>query len=187
MDFSNIARQLNEENPAMAATRSSGEKALAGGESQINKTNQRKDRQKAQMATQSSVPQKSDVSYTSEEARMEREKVKMYENAKSDWRTELVEESDHPYVDIMPSVNQKAMETKKQMKDDAKMEGQKQAKMAEEMSVADQMKVSRKSLKPVPKGGYDHQKIRGERMKKAPRIRSKSMEDLTKPRVGSSD
>ena len=38
MNFSRIARQLNEENPALEASRSSGEQAIAGGEKQITKT-----------------------------------------------------------------------------------------------------------------------------------------------------
>jgi len=193
MDFSNIARQLNEENPALAATASSGEKSLAGGEKQINRTNQRKDRQKAQMATQSSVPQKSDVSYASEEARMDREYAKMMANNISDWRAELTEamkdeEGPHPYVDVMPFLNQKQMEAKRQEKGAAKMEGGKQAKMAEELSIDDQMKISREAAKgrnPKP----DHKAIRGKMLKKPlpkdTRTDDEKMTDATGPRPGS--
>lgn len=53
-----------------------------------------------------------------------------------------------------------------------------------EMNVADQMKVSQKALKPVPKGGYNHPAIRAKNMKN---IKGPSMEKLTKPRMGSSD
>ena len=193
MDFSNIARQLKEENPALTATHSSGEKAVAGGDSQITRTNQRKDRQKAQMAAQSTVPQKSDVSYASEEARMDREYNKMLANSKIDWRADLTEamkddEGGHPYVDVMPFVNQKAMEAKRQMKDAAKMEGGKQAKMAEEMSIDDQMKISREAAKgrnPKP----DHKAIRAKMLKKPlpkdARTDAQKMTDATGPRPGS--
>ena len=122
MNFSRIAKQLNEENPALSVERASGERALEGGQKQIDKTNQRKDRQKAQMATQQSTPTKSDVSYASEEARQQREYDKMWHNEKSDWRTELVEaakpdeQGNHPYVDVMPFVNQKQREAKNQEK-----------------------------------------------------------------------
>ena len=91
MNFSRIARQLNEDNPSLAVSADSSEKAKTGGEKQINNTNDRKDRQKAQMAKQTSVPMKSDVSYASEEARRQREMDKMLHNQSSDWRSELIE------------------------------------------------------------------------------------------------
>lgn len=181
MDFSRIARQLNEENPALSVERVSGERALEGGQNQINKTNDRKNRQKAQMATQKSTTTKSDVSYASEEARAERYYERQMKEQSSDWRSELWEEAgmdddgNHPYVDVMPFMNQKQMEAKKQMKGAAKMtgmEGGKQAKMAmegKELSIDDQLAISRKSLKPVPKGGYDHKAIRAKQMAKAPK------------------
>ena len=81
---------------------------------------------------------KSDVSFTSEEYKEEREIVKNLSNKLSDWRQDLVEaakpdeEGNHPYVDVMPFMNQKAMEAGRQMKDAARMEGGKQAKMASE-------------------------------------------------------
>ncbi len=197
MNFSNIARQLSEENqpnPALEASKTSGEKSLKGGEMQINKTNQRKDRQKAQMASQSNVPQKSDVSFASEEARREREEVQMLESSKSDWRTELIEaaqpdeQGNHPYVDIMPNMNQKAMDMKKKMAAD-KMAGGKQAKMAEEMSIKDQMAMSAEAGKkrnPNP----DHRAIRGKMLKLKPpakdtRSDAQKMTDATGPRKGS--
>ncbi len=197
MNFSNIARQLSEENqpnPALEASKTSGEKSLKGGERQINNTNDRKDRQKAQMATQSSVPQKSDVSFASEEARRTREEVQMLESSKSDWRTELIEaaqpdkQGNHPYVDIMPNMNQKAMDMKKKMAAD-KMAGGKQAKMAEEMSIKDQMAMSAEAGKkrnPNP----DHKAIRGKMLKlkppaKDPRTDVQKMSDATGPRKGS--
>ena len=173
MNFSRIAKQLNEENPALEASRSSGEKAIAGGEKQITKTNERKDRQKAQMAQQGSTNVKSDISYASEEARMEREMASNYAKQKSDWRSDLTEEmgeeGTHPYVDIMPSMNQKQREAKRQEKGAAKMAvtGGAQAKMAEakELSIDDQMRISREAAKnrnPKP----DHKAIRGRLLKK---------------------
>jgi len=136
MDFSklHLSEGMGEASDAAA---SSAEKAKAGGEKQITDTNRRKDRQKAQMAQQGSTPVKSDISYASEEAKLERERVSSYENNKSDWRTELYEaakpddESSHPYVDVMPSVNQKQNELKRQEKGGAKMIAGKQARMTE--------------------------------------------------------
>ncbi len=222
MDFSNIARQLNEGTEAVDAEVTSSEKAKTGGEKQINNTARRRESQKAHMSQQGSTPVKSDVSYASEgykpfpgdkvtkkvkaldaekamgmgdakkakrrmkmdmavyvdkdpelrgmhrsakqtveknnrergrkkmeESRADREYVKMMEAAKADWRQELMEaakpdeEGNHPYVDVMPFMNQKAKEAKQQMKGAAKMSGDNQAKMAnEEMSVQDQLKVS---------------------------------------------
>ena len=195
INFSRIARQLNEENPALSVERASGERALEGGQKQIDKTNQRKDRQKAQMATQKSTPTKSDVSYASEEARQQREYDKMWHNEKSDWRTELVEaakpdeQGNHPYVDVMPFVNQKQREAKNQEK--AAIKGGAQAKMAEakELSIDDQMRISReaaKSRNPNP----DHKAIRGRMLAKAPKTKdtrtdAEKMADATGPRPGS--
>ena len=180
-----------EDATAREAEVSASEKATSGGQKQIDDTLRRRDRQKSQMATQKSTPVKSDISYNSEEARSQRELAKMWENAKSDWRSEIKEESgEHPFVDVMPFVNQRQMEAKKQMKGAAKIEGGTQAKMAmeaKEMSIADQLRVSREAMKPVPKGGYDHKAIRAKQMAKAPQSRKKtSMSDAVagKPRGG---
>ena len=122
MDFSNIARQLNEtSDPSVAAAKATEEKATLGGEVQHTKTRQSHGRQKAQMAQTQSTPKKSEVSYASEEARTEREELKMMESQKSDWRQELMEAAgeegpNHPFVDVMPFLNQKQDEAKKQMK-----------------------------------------------------------------------
>ena len=141
MNFSNIARQLSEENPALSVERASGEAALAGGEKQKNDTQERKQKQKAQMAQQGSTPSKSDVSYASEEYKLEREQVSQMDKRASNWRAELNEAmgpddgGSHPFVDVMPFVDQKQMEAKRQYKAAAKMtglEGGKQAKMAAE-------------------------------------------------------
>ena len=197
MNFSKIAKQLNEENPALSVERASGERALEGGQKQIDRTNQRKDRQKAQMATQKQTPVKSDVSYTSEEARQQREYDKMWDNQKSDWRDELMEamkpdeQGNHPYVDVMPFMTQKQREAKNQEKGAIKAAGMGQAKMAEakELSIDDQMKISREAAKgrnPNP----DHKAIRAKLLSKAPKTKdtrtdAEKMADATGPRPGS--
>ena len=155
MDFSNIARQLNEGGTEATDTAiASSEKAKEGGAKQVDNTIRRRESQKAHMSQQQNTPVKSDVSYASEEFRSQREYAKMMEAAKVDWRQELIEavepdeQGNHPYVDVMPFANQKAKETKQQMKGAAKMNGDKQAQMAnEEMSVQDQMKVSQSYFK----------------------------------------
>ena len=126
MNFSRIARQLNEGESLDAAAKAS-ENAAAGAEKQTSGTARSREKQKAQMATQQSVVKKSDVSYASEQARIEREMISSYSKQASDWRTELVEaagpdeEGNHPYVDVMPFMNQKQNEAKRQMKDSAKI------------------------------------------------------------------
>ena len=134
INFSRL--NLVEGTEAVDAAASSAEKAKSGGEKQINDTQRRKDRQKSQMSQPTSTDTKSDVSYTSEEYQLELERTSSYERNKSDWRQELTEKFKddpqmHPYVDVMPFMNQKADELKRQMKDAAKMQGMKQAKMAE--------------------------------------------------------
>ncbi len=160
MDFSNIARQLNE-GESLDAAAASAEKATAGGQKQKESTKESRQKQKSQMATQTGLVRTSDVSYTSEEARKEREYNKMLTNESSDWRKELIEaakpdeQGNHPYVDVMPSMDQKQQEAKRQMKDAAKMKaGQQQQSnamqpsgMAEALSVEDQMKVSQDYFK----------------------------------------
>ena len=121
MNFSRIARQLNERESLQAAA-SASEKAQASAQTNAQATTQSKARQKAQMAQQTSTTKKSDVSYASEEAKLQRTYDKMWENNKSDWRKELTEalgpndQPTHPYVDVMPSMNQKENEAKRQMK-----------------------------------------------------------------------
>lgn len=140
MDFSNIARQLNEGMESTEAAISSSEKAVAGGQKQLDQTRMAKQKQKDMRA----APQRtaaSGISYASEEARSEREEMKMMESQMSDWRQELIEaagpndDPNHPFVDVMPFMNNKLNQAKKQMQaaaGDTMREGGKQAKMAEE-------------------------------------------------------
>ena len=52
MNFSKISRQLNEDATAMQASAQASERAVQGGQKQMDQSSQRKDKQKAQMATQ---------------------------------------------------------------------------------------------------------------------------------------
>ena len=121
MNFSNIARQLKEGESVDAAAASS-EKAANSALNNKQDNERRRGKQKSQMATQTQLTQKSGISYASEEARQEREYNKMVHNQKSDWRAELNEaigvddEGNHPFVDVMPFMDQKQKEAKKQVK-----------------------------------------------------------------------
>lgn len=197
MNFSNIARQLNEGGTEATDTAiASSEKAKEGGVKQVDNTVRRREAQKAHMSQQQNTPVKSDVSYTSEEFRSQREYAKMMEAAKVDWRQELMEaakpdeEGNHPYVDVMPFMNQKANEAKRQMKDAAKMSGDKQAKMANEsLSIEDQMKVSKEYFKKRnarPQAEKDAEKMRNqESARKTAALHKKP--DPYKARAGESD
>ena len=153
MNFSRIARQLNEGMESTEAAISSSEKALQGGMMQKQETNRRRNSQKAHMSQQRNTPMKSDVTFASEEYREEREIAKNLSNKLHDWRRDLIEaaepdeQGNHPYVDVMPFMNQKAMEAKRQMKDAARMEGGKQAKMANESAMDDAMALMRDKYK----------------------------------------
>ena len=146
MDFSNIARQLREDMSSTEAAISSAEKAKEGGIKQKEGTDRRREAQKAHMSQQRTAPVKSDVSFTSEEYKTEREVAKNLREKRSDWRQDLIEaaepdeQGNHPYVDVMPFMNQKAMEAKRQMKDAARIEGGKQAKMASESAALEFMR-----------------------------------------------
>jgi len=70
--------------------------------------------------------------------REEREYDKMLHNNVSDWRKDLNEalgvdnEGNHPFVDVMPFMNQKQGEAKRQIKGAAKMKAQQDAENMEE-------------------------------------------------------
>ena len=119
MDFSRIARQLSEDESRETAAMSS-EKAKNAVLTTKEKNRMAKMDQKDGMAQQRSTVYKSDVSYASEEARLDREMDKNYDRLHSDWRKDLTEamapgiEGDHPYVDVMPFLDQKAKEARRQ-------------------------------------------------------------------------
>ena len=190
MDFSNISRQLNEGMESVEAAQSSAEKAAGGGEKQVQGTNTRKGRQKAQMSQQQSMNVKSGISYASEDYRTKREFIKMMEGQKSDWRQELMEAANpnddpqHPFVDVMPFMNQKQDEAKKQMKAAAKDE--KQAKMAEGALNPFQVHFDKDGKEYTSKGS----KSSGDKIAKnisANRKRGPLAQDPYKPRAGESD
>ena len=113
--------------------------------------------------------------------RTQKEIINMRERALSDWRSDLQEE--HPYVDVMPAPNEEKKDAKK------KLAKKGMDAVKEEMSVQDQMKVSREAAKkrnPNP----DHKAIRGKMLAKAAqkkdnRTDSEKMADATGPRKGS--
>jgi hypothetical protein len=156
MNFSKLHLSEGESLDAAAA---SAEKAKIGSEKQRDITKDSRQKQKSQMATQTGLVRTSDVSYTSEEARMKREYDKMIANESVDWRKELYEaatpdeQGNHPFVDVMPFMDQKQQEAKKQMKGAVKdgrgMQSsmQQAPDMAEGLSVKDQMKVSQDYFK----------------------------------------
>ena len=88
MNFSklHLSEGVSTDAAALAA-----ERATAGGEKQKQGTASSREKQKAQMAAQKNTPVKSDISYASEEARVEREYDKMLSNQTVDWRKELYE------------------------------------------------------------------------------------------------
>ena len=51
-----------------------------------------------------------------EQLRKEKEIIKLRESLKSDWRSEIMEEEEHPYVDVMPSCDQKQKDAEKKVK-----------------------------------------------------------------------
>ena len=52
-----------------------------------------------------------------EQLRKEKELIKMRESLMSDWRRDLMEEEEHPYVDVMPSADQKEKDAAKKKKE----------------------------------------------------------------------
>ncbi len=114
--------------------------------------------------------------------RTQKELINMRENARSDWRSDLQEE--HPYVDVMPSPTEDKKDTKKKLAKKAM-----DSEVKEEMSIKDQMKISREAAKdrnPNP----DHRAIRGKMLAKASKTKdnrtdAEKMADATGPRKGS--
>jgi len=150
MNFSRIAKQLTE-GESLDAAAAASEKAKNASLGVREVSDRAKARQKAGMASQQQTTQKSDISYASEEARIQRETEKMLHNEKSDWRKDLNEArgpdetGNHPFVDVMPSMNQKEKEAKKQMKavavaqDDGHQAGEGDTGMKEEVEVLNEL------------------------------------------------
>ena len=191
MDFSNISRQLNEGMESTETAQASSEKAKEGGLKQIEGTRNAKARQKDQRAAPRQTAA-SGVSYASEETRTQRELIKMMEGQKSDWRTELIEaagpndDPNHPYVDVMPFMNNKLNTAKKQMKAAAQQEGGKQAKMAEGSLNPFQVHIDKDGKEYKSKGSKES----GDRIAKnisSNRKRGPLAQDPYKSRAGESD
>ena len=195
MNFSRIARQLNE-NESIAATKASEEKATMSGQVQHSATASARQKQKAQMSAQTGTSKKSDVSYASEEARKEREYAKMLANESSDWRKELIEaagvddDGNHPYVDVMPFMNQRQNEAKRQMKGAAKAAAGQQAQMMQPSAQTEgalnpfQVHFDKDGKEFTSKGSKEaRERITRNRQEMAKR-RAK---DAYKPRAGESD
>ena len=113
--------------------------------------------------------------------RTQKEIINMRERALSDWRSDLQEE--HPYVDVMPAPTEEKKDAKK------KLAKKGMDAVKEEMSIDDQMRISREAAKkrnPNP----DHRAIRGKMLAKAPKTKdnrtdAEKMADATGPRKGS--
>ena len=111
--------------------------------------------------------------------RTQKELITMRENARSDWRSDLQEE--HPYVDVMPAPTEEKKDAKK------KLAKKGMDAVKEEMSIDDQMRISREAAKkrnPNP----DHRAIRGKMLAKAPKTKdnrtdAEKMADATGPRL----
>ncbi|WVQ00222.1 hypothetical protein [Synechococcus phage MA01] len=63
-----------------------------------------------------------------EQLRKEKELIKMREALISDWRSDLMEEEEHPYVDVMPSADQKEKDAKKPKEEKKKKKEEKPEK-----------------------------------------------------------
>ena len=105
----------------------------------------------------------------------------MRENARSDWRSDLQEE--HPYVDVMPAPTEDKKDTKK------KLAKKGMDAVKEEMSIDDQMRISREAAK-KRNPNTDHRASRGKMLAKAPKTKdnrtdAEKMADATGPRKGS--
>ena len=113
--------------------------------------------------------------------RTQKEIINMRERALSDWRSDLQEE--HPDVDVMPAPTEEKKDAKK------KLAKKGMDAVKEEMSIDDQMRISREAAKkrnPNP----DHRAIRGKMLAKAPKTKdnrtdAEKMADATGPRKGS--
>ena len=203
MDFSRIARQLSEytelekisseitvspNRESMKTAAASSEKAKNASTTNRDRTRERQQSQKAQMSTQKSTPQKSDVTFASEEARRQREIESNMHKQKSDWRTELYEaakpddEGNHPYIDVMPFMDQKERETKRQLKGAVKAEAGE--KMAEGALNPFQIHFDKDGKEFTSKGSKEaRERLTRNRQEMAKR-RAK---DAYKPRAGESD
>jgi hypothetical protein len=177
MNFSKLHLSEGESLDAAAAA---AEKASTGGQKQKEGTMNAREKQKSQMAAQQNTPVKSDVSYASEEARREREYDKMIANESVDWRKELYEaatpdeQGNHPFVDVMPFLDQKQQEAKKQMKGAVKAGKGMQSSMQQAPDMAEAKEYGRKE--------YESGTHKGKPYKERPDTRSEMESELAASR-----
>ena len=166
MDFSKL--KLNEGiatgNNYFAASEKAIGNAATGGEMQKQGTASAKQKQKDQRS-QNATPMKSGTTFASEQLMRKKEIIKMREDAKCDWRKEIMEaanpndDPDHPFVEVMPFNDYKMKEAMKNMKKAAVKdgkEGQLTQGMQQESAVGyadpQNVKQKKKSGKAVAKG-----------------------------------
>jgi hypothetical protein len=127
--FINFSRLKLNEAPAnpVAVEQQGSEAASAGGQTQREGTNRRREAQGVHMAAKTGSPTQSatiqkNIADHFENIRKEKEVLKLYETQKSDWRTEIQEEladdpmePEHPYVKVMPNIKYKQIEAEKEL------------------------------------------------------------------------
>ena len=122
INFSHL--KLNEMSATSVAAQQSAEKAQQGGQTQREGTRKRREAQSLQMAAKTGSPtQATDIQKNVTERlvdiRSGKEVSKLYEEQKSDWRSELTAEDpsepQHPYVKVMPNIKYKQIEAEKEL------------------------------------------------------------------------
>ena len=124
INFSRL--KLNEApTPTSVVAQKSEEEAVQGGQTQREGTNRRREAQGLQMAAKTGSPtQATNIQKAVTEhlidIRTGKEVNKLYEEQKSDWRSELAPEDpnepEHPYVKVMPNIKYKQIEAEKEIK-----------------------------------------------------------------------
>jgi hypothetical protein len=124
--FINFSRlKLNEApvNP-VAVEQQGSEAASSGGQTQREGTNRRREAQSLHMAAKTGSPTQSTqiqkaVTEHLLDIRTGKEVSRLYEEQKSDWRSELAgedpNEPEHPYVKVMPNIKYKQIEAEKEL------------------------------------------------------------------------
>lgn len=123
INFSKL--HLNEASPTAVAVGASSEKAQEGGVTQREGTRSRRETQGLQMAAKTGSPTQAtniqkNVAERLLDIRTGKEVQRLYEEQKSDWRSEIAgedpNEPQHPYVKVMPNIRYKQIEAEKEIK-----------------------------------------------------------------------
>ena len=124
--FINFSRlHLNEMSATSVAAQQSAEKAQAGGDAQRAGTQKRREAQGLQMAAKTGSPTQAtniqkNITEHLLDIRTGKEVNRLYEEQKSDWRSELAgedpNEPEHPYVKVMPNIKYKQIEAEKEIR-----------------------------------------------------------------------